>query len=292
MRMEITNMKSIVFRIATIAILIGAIYGQDQKTFVTAKDYYYAGNLERAEPIQTAPPKASSPKAPPTMSPGPSRDAAPPFRGPTASRPAPNPGLKYRVVQQINGAETDVSPDKVFHAGDKVRFVFEANLDGYLYVTQQGTSGRWNVLFPDARIPGTNKVEQFQPYPVPATKWFVFDSTPGTETVFVFLSKEPKDLPGLAKTSAKPETVSQSVIDELNSSVKSRDLVFEKDDAPALPAVSTSTAAPQSEKPPVSGNVPVPAGASPSAGGKVNYVVNKGENGEAVVATIRLAHDR
>jgi len=36
----------------------------------------------------------------------------------------------------------------VFDTGDRVRFRFRANFDGYLYVMNQSTSGNYETLFP------------------------------------------------------------------------------------------------------------------------------------------------
>ena len=62
------------------------------------------------------------------------------------------PGLRFRMIQAgANDAPIDVDPSKEFHTGDRVRFAFESNIDGYLYVAQQGASGNWTVLFPNRR---------------------------------------------------------------------------------------------------------------------------------------------
>jgi hypothetical protein len=184
-------------------------------------------------------------------------------------------GLRYAVIQEVEpGREVTVDPAKEFHSGDRVRFEFESNLEGYLYVTQEGSSGMWNVLFPDARInSGTNHVQKRLPYSVPARpKYFVFNDVPGNEKVMVVLCKSPvKDLPAEAKPS--PQTVDQNVINELNSSLKTRDLVFEKDEGTGSAPVATVPTAST-----------VPTGST--------FVVNRNENGQAVVVTISLKHVR
>jgi Domain of unknown function (DUF4384) len=184
------------------------------------------------------------------------------------------PALRYSVLQEIEpGKETAVESSREFHSGDRIRLEFESNQEGYLYVVQQGSSGVWHVLFPDARINnGTNHVRARTPYSVPAPpKYFVFNDVPGNEKLMVFLCKAPlRGLPSDARST--PEPVEQNIINELNSSIPSRDLVFEKDDDPVRPAV-----------------VAVPTAATVSTGTST-YVVNKNENGQAVVATINLKH--
>ncbi len=227
--------------------MTAAAYAQEQP-YVSAKKLFYAGAVASAAP-QAGPKKG--------------RGAV---KVPAAYSMA---GLRYAVIQQVEpGREAGVDPAREFHSGDRVRFEFESNLDGYLYVIQQGSSGTWRVLFPDARINGgTNRVQKGTPYSVPAgSRYFVFNEVPGNEKLMVFLCKSPlKGLPAEAAPSA--QSVDSAIINELNGSLPSRELVFEKDDDP-----------------------------SPSAVAKVatasTYVVNRNENGQAVVATISLTHVR
>jgi hypothetical protein len=176
-------------------------------------------------------------------------------------------GLKYQILRKPpNGPEAPVDPDSVFHSGDRIRFVFESSIDGYLYVVQKGSSGRWNVLFPDPRVnQGKNSIQKEQKYDVPAGKWFTFDSTPGNEQIEVFLSRSAmKELPGFERPVMNVQTVTESVVDELNNKVNSRDLVFEKDSN---------------------------AGQSAAQAPEAVYVVNRQESGQAVVVTITLRHN-
>jgi len=177
---------------------------------------------------------------------------------------AANAGLRYRLIQQVaDGGESDVDPTRTFKSGDRIRFAFESNIDGYLYVVQQGSSGNWTVLFPNPDINGgRNQIKKFEEYNVPDEAWFSFDDKPGTEQVFVFLSKEVVSvLPGFNRPVTRLESVRAAVVEDLKSSVRSRDLVFERE----RPA----------------------AGAKPS---QATFVVNKEEVGKAVSAVILLVH--
>ena len=158
-----------------------------------------------------------------------------------------------------------MEPSTTFRSGDRVRFSFNANIDGFLYVVQQGSSGRWTVLFPGPRINGgKNAIQTGEEYQVPSNDWFLFDATPGTEQVFVFLSREPMtQLPGFDRPVTKPETVLASVVDDLRSRIASRDLVFEKDAETVKDAGALIQA---------------------------TYVVNRTELGQAVSASITLSH--
>ena len=56
---------------------------------------------------------------------------------------------------------------------------------------QQGSSGSWTVLFPNPDINGgRNQIKKGDEYNVPDGAWFTFDDRPGTEQVFVFLSRD------------------------------------------------------------------------------------------------------
>lgn len=172
------------------------------------------------------------------------------------------PGLRFRMIQAGAGdAPMDVDSAKEFLTGDRIRFAFESNIDGYLYVAQQGTSGNWTVLFPNPQINGgVNAVKRFQEYEVPRGDWFQFDGAAGTEHVFVFLSREPMaKLPGFERPVKSFEAGSAPMIAELRSSIQSRDLVFAKD--------------PASSKTP-----------------QATYVVNKADVGKAVTASFNLTH--
>jgi predicted Ser/Thr protein kinase len=177
-----------------------------------------------------------------------------------------NLGLRYAMVQQTAGGEAEVTPDTIFHTGDKVRFLFESNIDGYLYVVQEGSSGKWDMLFPSPQINGgANAVRKGQKYTIPSQGWFAFRDPPGAERAFVFLSKEPlNSLPGFKEPVTRNEAVGQGVVDDLRSKIKSRDLVFEKDS-------------------------PVASG-TPGQKNQSMFVANRDELGKSVSATIQLVH--
>ena len=180
----------------------------------------------------------------------------------TSNDASVSPGLRFRMIQAGDAdAPIDVDPAKDFQTGDRIRFAFESNINGYLYVAQQGTSGNWTVLFPNPQINGgRNAVDRFKEYEVPQGDWFRFDGPAGTERVFVFLSREPMNtLPGFDRPVKGFEPGSATMIAELRSSIQPRDLVFQKDAANSKTPQAT-------------------------------YVVNKAEVGKAVTASFNLTH--
>ncbi len=172
------------------------------------------------------------------------------------------PGIRFRLIQAgVNDAPIDVDPAIDFKTGDRLRFAFESNIDGYLYVAQQGASGNWDVLFPNPDINGgRNAVKRFEEYEVPGDGWFELDANVGTEHVFVFLSREPlKTLPGFDRPVRTMERGNGVLIAELKNSIQSLDLVFAKDRTTVK-------------------------------GQRASYVVNKAELGKAVTASFNLTH--
>lgn len=78
-----------------------------------------------------------------------------------------------------------IEPGLVLRHADKVRFRFRAGFDGYLYVMNQGTSGRYELLFPREETGEDNRIRAGQDYPVPATQaWFQVDGPPGHDVVY------------------------------------------------------------------------------------------------------------
>lgn len=94
------------------------------------------------------------------------------------------------VERQVKGGVQVTSPQHVFHSGDLVRFRFKSSFDGYLYVMDQSTSGKYLVLFPAKDAPDTNHIERDQEYLIPATRdaWFRVDDPPGYETIYFVIS--------------------------------------------------------------------------------------------------------
>ena len=172
------------------------------------------------------------------------------------------PGLRFRMkLEGPNGQAIDVDPARDFHTGERIKFAFESNIDGYLYVAQQGTSGNWTVLYPHPDINGgLNRVKRFEEYEVPNDNWFQLQGNPGEEQLFVFLSRDPMStLPGFDRPVKAFERSSPALVAQLQGQIASRDLILSKD--------STAT-----------------------KGMQATYVVNKADLGKAVTAKFTINH--
>jgi hypothetical protein len=248
---------------------LASVSARDAGTVAAPAPSVAAANNPAPAAVTPTDAATKSPVVPAPSAPAPT--AVPPAAAPTrelsakemfASNDASvSPGLRFRMIQAgPNDAPMDVDPSKEFHSGDRIRFAFESNIDGYLYVAQQGASGNWTVLFPNEEINGgRNAVKRHEEYEVPRGDWFMLDNNVGTEHVFVFLSREPlKSLPGFERPAKSYQPASGALIAELRSTIQSRDLVFSKD------AASSKT--------------------------RATYIVNKAEVGKAVTASFSLTH--
>jgi hypothetical protein len=191
-------------------------------------------------------------------------------------------GMKYRLWHLTADANCEnidvqeVPPASTFHSGDRIRLLFESNVDGYLYVMQKGSTGRDHLLFPNPQLGGDNRIVRGMQYPVPAKRWFTFDKNPGEEHLTVVVSRTPlKSLPQQVTPQNEGSVSVVSVVEELNQSVKPRDLVMfqEKGSTPAGTAVVPD----QSISAPVT---------------QATIVINTSEaNNNAAYVEIRLKHE-
>lgn len=216
---------------------------------------------DKPAPSKTEPPSVRTPEKPAATGTSTSQVAAP------ASTPL---GLRYSLLKRTQPRRYDeVSVDSVFRSGDRIRVAVESNDAAYLYIVQRGTSGAWDVLFPNAAIQnGDNRVKAGQRYEIPGDGVYSFDDRVGEELVFVILTREPEtDLEKLiydmarsvapAKPASRPSPaepqeaeapatlmarldtktlverlppVDNDVIDRIKNRLNARDLVFEKID--------------------------------------------------------------
>ncbi len=90
------------------------------------------------------------------------------------------------TLERLDGAEWhSVDPALVLAQGDRVRFRFRTNFDGYLYVMNQNTSGKYEQLFPREETGQDNQVAGNKEYQVPATSTaFKIAGPAGYEVVY------------------------------------------------------------------------------------------------------------
>jgi hypothetical protein len=202
---------------------------------VRARDLFLAG---KTEPSSTAPAQTISAQSDKTIK-SPKAETAP-------------LGLRYSITKRLaSGQFSEVDPDTVFRSGDRIRLTVESNSTGYLYIVLRGSSGKWNLLFPNAEIMGgKNIVEGGNRYEIPlGTASFQFDENPGVEKLFLTLARnvepdfeklvqslkekagEAAPTPAASSGGGSVQVVSSlddATINKNRSRVATRDLVFEK----------------------------------------------------------------
>jgi len=75
------------------------------------------------------------------------------------------------TLQRLEGGRWKlVDPTLIFARGEQLRFRYRTNFDGYLYVMNRSTSGKYEQLFPSDEAGRSNHVTAGQEYTVPATQ--------------------------------------------------------------------------------------------------------------------------
>lgn len=169
----------------------------------------------RARELFYAPP----PDAAPVRKPAKKKTPAPAVN--TADVPL---GLRHSVMRRdADGKFIEFDQDATFHRGDRIRLDVDTNSAGYLYVLMQESSGNWSPLFPS---PGTGRGNQRIEKGVSQQIPLAFDDQPGTERLFLVLSRKPE-----ADLTAK---VGDDVVIRLRADMKPRGLMVEKIDEISL----------------------------------------------------------
>jgi hypothetical protein len=82
-----------------------------------------------------------------------------------------------------------IDPSLVLSDGARLRFRYRTNFDGYLYVTNQTSSGKYEQLFPLQETGQDNKIANGKEYTVPSTSAdFRVAGPPGYEVVYFLVT--------------------------------------------------------------------------------------------------------
>ena len=139
-------------------------------------------------------------------------------------------GIKFHVNLLEDGSETQVPVGHDFRSGDRFTFTFEINRDTYVYVVNRtrleeqkvhdsgyGSDDAWvskrivraepeggdsgdpiltapRLLFPTEAAGLANLLMTDKPYEVPREGYYVMDSEPGTEKLYVVISDRPLNM--------------------------------------------------------------------------------------------------
>ncbi len=219
-----------------------------------------------ATPDPAGPLAANRPKAP-VSTPAPAVPDLPAVIPAAYVSSQPPLGLRYSLLlSRADQPYQETNPSTTFRSGDRLKITVESNDDAFLYVIARGSSGLWKVLFPVSEVAsGDNFIQAFRRYEVPNGGRFYFDEQPGTEKLFLVLSRKPEknfeDLiytvtqpsPGSVKPASNtPDAprpaksfqvagltrpIDDAIVNQVRNALVARDLVFEKvDDSKPGPA--------------------------------------------------------
>ncbi len=123
--------------------------------------------------------------------------------------------MEITLERLEKGSWHAIDPGLVLAQGDRVRFRFHTNFDGYLYVTNYSSSGKYGQLFPREETGQNNQIAAGRAYQVPATSTvFKIAGPPGYETVYWLVSPTRLAAPPATPTT-RPLTLSPRCDDAL-----------------------------------------------------------------------------
>lgn len=130
--------------------------------------------------------------------------------------------LRTTIELTRDGETTTVLPSHEFQSGDQIRFVYTTNIDGYVYWLAEGSTGSYQMLFPNEQAGMDNAIAMNQEYTIPVSGHWTFDANPGTENILVILSAQP--IPELEEAAGITQ-----VTEANEQNRETRDLVFEEE---------------------------------------------------------------
>ena len=102
------------------------------------------------------------------------------------------------------GAWHSIDPALVLEQADRVRFRFRSSFDGYLYVMNQSTSGKYEQLFPRDETGQDNRIVAGKEYQIPATASVFRIAGPAGHEVVYWLITPARLTDGAPRYSAPP----------------------------------------------------------------------------------------
>lgn len=167
--------------------------------------------------------------------------------GAPAKQQSPAPGavhlgFRYNLLVLNAAKHYDPAPaDRTLRAGDCFALEVQSNRSGYLYVLAKQSSGAWLPLLPSPEMPGeSNVLDPGKKTRVPRDYCIEVRNPPGTETLFVVLSRDPRDFFELYESiKSKATEGSQhgasslsTAVNHLNDRFGTRDVAIRKVEAP------------------------------------------------------------
>lgn len=142
-------------------------------------------------------------------------------------------GLKFQLFYcpETGGTTRPSRPDRIFNYGDRLKIQIEPNIEGFLYIWQEGSSGNPKLLFPDERINrGLNQIRSWQKMTVPAEGWWQIEGPPGNDHTMIILCRTP--VPSLTTPGLQPQSLG-SLQREIPADNRDFELVSDRPDLAA-----------------------------------------------------------
>jgi len=172
--------------VVSFILLCAAAGGQPQKQPEPegARELYYRAMVQKDPPPPARRAAARSGSTPASTTP--------------VSTEAMHLGLRYNLVlvDADSGRAQSAAPDRMFRAGECFAIELESNRAGFLYVLAKQSSGSWHPLVPSTEsdmATESNAIVPGKKVRVPLQHCFEIQNPPGVETLFVVLSREPRD---------------------------------------------------------------------------------------------------
>ena len=168
-----------------LAYLAAAFVAHPQTENQGARELYYAA-MVRKDPPPARRAVPSGPKSAPAATVTPASDAA------------VHLGMRYNLVlvDANSGATQAAAPNRMFRTGECFAIEIESNRSGFLYVLAKQSSGSWRPLLPSTEEDmgkENNAIAAGTKVRVPLRHCFELQEPAGVETLFVVLSREPRD---------------------------------------------------------------------------------------------------
>jgi Domain of unknown function (DUF4384) len=109
-------------------------------------------------------------------------------------------GVRYNVmlINTQSNEERLVDPDNKFEPNDCLALRVQSNYEGYLYVINHGSSGKWDVMLPSGEMPEEgNFVGARTALRIPAQYCFNIEKGSGAEDLYLIFSRNPQDVNSL-----------------------------------------------------------------------------------------------
>ena len=108
------------------------------------------------------------------------------------------------LERKKDGKVEAMAAGHVFATGDIIRLKLVSHYDGFLYVMDQGSSGKFSTVFPAMQTGSDNRVQRAKQYLVPAVEdgWFEVGGPAGFDVLYFLLSPTPLTPPVLSSFAA------------------------------------------------------------------------------------------